>query len=125
MLTITTKDLRNAAKENAELLWKIIEALCERVRQLSTETLDLSFRDVPYRILRVLSRASARHGQATDNGMIVNLDATNLASQVNCGVDQARRTLQKLEERKLIKVEDRHVLVPDPGALSRALEYED
>ena len=125
VLAIHNEDLRALAKASPEVLWKIVEALCERIRQLSTETLDLSFRDVPYRILRVLITATAKHGQLTDSGTIVNMDAKTLASAVNCGADQAARVLKRLAERGLLSVEERHLVVPDVPALTRALEYEE
>jgi CRP/FNR family cyclic AMP-dependent transcriptional regulator len=125
VLTITNEDLRALVKASPEVLWRIVEALCERVRQLSTDTLDLSFRDVPYRILRVLITATSKHGQVTDAGTLVSIDAKTLAGAVNCGVDQAMRVLRRLGERGLVRVEERHVVVPDVPALTRALEYEE
>jgi len=125
VITITNDDLRALVKSSPEVLWKIVEALCERVRQLSTATLDISFRDVPYRILRVIIQATAKHGQVTDAGTLVSIDAKTLAGSVNCGVDQAMRVLKKLGDRGLIRVEERHVIVPDVQALTRAIEYEE
>jgi CRP/FNR family transcriptional regulator, cyclic AMP receptor protein len=125
VLTLTNQDLRALVKASPEVLWKVVEALCERVRQLSTETLDLSFRDVPYRVLRVLTAAASKHGQVTDAGILLSMDAKTLAGSVNCGIDQALRTLKKLEERGLIKVDVGHIVIPDAKALGRALEYEE
>ena len=125
ILSITNEDLRALTKSTPEVLWRIVEALCERVRQLSTETLDLSFRDVPYRILRVLISATSKHGQVTDAGTLVSIDAKTIAASVNCGVDQSMRVLKRLGDRGLIRVDEGHVIVPDVPALSRALEYEE
>lgn len=125
VLTITNEDLRALVKSSPEVLWKVVEALCERIRQLSTETLDLSFRDVPYRILRVLITATAKHGQLTEAGTIVSINAKTLAGAVNCDADQARRVLKRLAERGLLSEEEGHVVVPDVPALGRALEYEE
>jgi CRP-like cAMP-binding protein len=125
ILTITNEDLRALVKASPEVLWRVVEALCERIRQLSTETLDLSFRDVPYRVLRVLITATAKHGQVTDSGTLVSIDAKTLASAVNCGVDQATRVLKRLSDRGLLRVEEGNVVVPDVSALTRALDYEE
>jgi CRP-like cAMP-binding protein len=125
IMKITNEDLRALVKASPEVLWRIVEALCERVRQLSTETLDLSFRDVPYRILRVLITATAKHGQVTDAGTLVSIDAKTIAAAVNCGVDQSMRVLKRLSDRGLLRVDEGNVIVPDVPALSRALEYEE
>lgn len=125
VVTITNDDLRALVKSSPEVLWKIVEALCERVRQLSTETLDLSFRDVPYRILRVLIQATNKHGQLTDAGTLVSIDAKTLAGAVNCGADQAMRVLKRLNDRGLLRVDEGHVIIPDVPALTRALEFEE
>jgi CRP/FNR family transcriptional regulator, cyclic AMP receptor protein len=125
VLAITSKDVRAVVKEEPEVLWKIVEALCERIRELTTEALDMSFRSVPYRVLRMLIQATTKHGQPTDAGTRVTIDAKHLASQVNCGVDQATSILGRFAERGLLLVMEGHLLVPDPKALTRALEYED
>jgi CRP/FNR family cyclic AMP-dependent transcriptional regulator len=125
VLEVTSKDLRALVKGEPEVLWKIVEALCERIRELSTETLDMSFRDVPYRLLRTLIQATRKHGQATSEGTRVSIDAKHLANQVNCSVDEAGRVLKRLAERKLLTVEEGQLLIPDAKALARALEYED
>jgi CRP-like cAMP-binding protein len=124
VLEITNKELRAVVDATPEVLWKIVEALCERIRQLSTETLDMSFRDVPYRILSMLVQATTRLGQVTPLGTLVSVDAAHLASQVNCGTDQASRVLNKYAEQGLLKLEEGYILVPDTKALTRALEYE-
>jgi CRP/FNR family cyclic AMP-dependent transcriptional regulator len=125
VLALTSKDVRAVVKEEPDVLWRIVEALCDRIRDLTTEALDMSFRSVPYRVLRMLIQATTKHGQAVDGGTRVTITAKHLASQVNCGVDQATGILQRLAERGLLKVYDGHLMVPDPGALTRALEYED
>jgi CRP-like cAMP-binding protein len=125
VLALTSKDVRAVVKEEPEVLWKIVEALCDRIRELTTEALDMSFRSVPYRVLRMLIQATTKHGQVTNDGTRVTIDARHLASQVNCGVDQAAGILRRLADRGLLTEQDEHLLVPDPRALSRALEYED
>lgn len=125
VLALTSKDIRALVKEEPEVLWKIVEALCDRIRELTTEALDVSFRSVPYRMLRMLIQATNKHGKLTLEGMQVMIDAKHLASQVNCGVDQATGILQRLADAGLLKIHRDHLLVPDPNALARALEYED
>ena len=39
------------------------EALCDRIRKMDEEILDMSFRDVPYRVMRTLIRLSKEHGE--------------------------------------------------------------
>ena len=125
VLALTSKDVRAVVKEEPDVLWKIVEALCERIRDLTTEALDMSFKSVPYRVLRMLITATSKHGQVTDAGTRVSIDAKHIASQINCGVDQATGILRRLAERGLLTVSDGFLLVPDPKALTRALEYED
>jgi CRP/FNR family cyclic AMP-dependent transcriptional regulator len=125
VLTLTSKDFRALVKEEPEVLWKTVEALCERIRDLTTEALDMSFRSVAYRVLRMLIQAVTKAGQATGAGTRVSIGAKELASQVNCGVDQAAGILRRLTDQGLLEVHDGYLLIPDPKALSRALEYED
>ena len=54
MASISHRDFRNFVATRPEVLWKVLQALCERVRKTSTEMLELSSREVPYRLLAAL-----------------------------------------------------------------------
>src|SRR5438445_11107309 len=64
MLCLTRAEFEAFAREYPEVLWKLLQALCERVRRINEDVLDLSFRDVPYRVLRLLAQHVSHHGES-------------------------------------------------------------
>jgi CRP/FNR family transcriptional regulator, cyclic AMP receptor protein len=124
-LSISRRDFGAFVAERPEFLWKVIESLCDRLRRTSDDMVDLSFRDVPYRLLRVLNQLCARYGEAAPEGLRIalKLGAKDLASMVGSNPETVSRLLARFQEDGLVRLERDHVLVPDPNALMRALEY--
>src|SRR5437016_9305721 len=54
MLSIAHRDFHALATKNPEILWRVMEVLCERIRGLNEETLNLAFEELPYRIVQAL-----------------------------------------------------------------------
>src|SRR5262249_4008949 len=62
MLSITHRDFHTVATKNPQILWRVLEVLCERIRGLNEETLALAFEEVPYRIVQALNELVEKHG---------------------------------------------------------------
>ena len=125
MLSISRPDFQAFAAERPEFLWKVIESLCEKLRRTSDDMVDQSFRDVPYRLLRALDQLCAKYGEATPEGcrIALKLGTKDLASMVGSNLETVSRLLSQFQEDGLVRLERNHVVVPDPKALARALEY--
>jgi len=87
--------------------------------------LDLSFKDVPYRLLRLLSQLLSRHGESGPDGwrLAMPLSLRDLASMVGANEETVGRLLDRYESEGLVRREDQDWVIPDQGALTRALEY--
>lgn len=68
LASISHRDFRNFVATRPEVLWKVLQALCERVRKTSTEMLELSSREVPYRLLAALHHLAEKYGQVAADG---------------------------------------------------------
>ena len=125
MLRLARKDFVAFAEKHTWVLWTLLSAFAERIRRMNQDVLDLSFRDVPYRLLHTLSDLVERHGEPVADGQAVTLplSATDLASLVGSNVDTVGRLLDRFENEGLIKRAGSNVVVPDPKALARTLEY--
>lgn len=125
--TITNRDFREFAGTRPEVLWKVMAALCERVRKASAGMIELSSRDVPYRLLAALSQLAEKHGQvAADGSCLISLKfgVDDLAAMVGSNRDIVSRLLKRYEEEGLVELrKNKQIIIPDPAALSRALEY--
>jgi CRP-like cAMP-binding protein len=125
MLSISRRDFQALAAEHPEFLWKVIEALCERLRRAGDDVMDLSFRGVPYRLLQALIQLCGRYGQATPEGCRISLKlgVDDLAGIVGSNRENVTRLLNQFQDDGLVRLERNAVLIPDPTALTRALEY--
>ena len=125
MLALSRKDFEDFAAKHPQVLWKLLASLSERVRHYMESTLDLAFRDVPYRLLRVMQQLLQRHGVAEGDGRRIGLSLSvgELASMVGATPDTVGRLLDRYEKDGLIRRAGENWLVPDPRALDKALEY--
>ena len=99
--------------------------MCERVRKINEDVLDLSFKDVPYRVLRLLSQLLTRHGESGAEGWRIRMPLTvrDLSSMVGSNTETVGRLLDRYESEGLVRRQDENWVIPDQGALTRALEY--
>lgn len=125
MLVLTRKDFERFASEHPEFLMKMLQAMCLRVRKINEDVLDLSFKDVPYRVLRLLAQLVARHGESRPDGWRIRMPLTvrELSSMVGSNTETVGRLLDRYESDGLVRREGPNWVVPDKGALTRAVEY--
>jgi CRP/FNR family cyclic AMP-dependent transcriptional regulator len=125
MLRLGRKDFVAFADKHTWVLWTLLSAFAERIRRMNEDVLDLSFRDVPYRLLHTLGDLADRHGESGPDGrrIVMPLSAADLASMVGSNADTVSRLLDRYETDGLIKRVGANWVVPDPKALTRTLEY--
>ena len=125
MLMLTRKDFQAFCDKHPSVLWMLLQAFAERLRHMNEDVLDMSFRDVPYRVLRMVSQLVERHGTAGPNGWQISmpLAVKDLASMVGSNTEVVGRLLDGYEADGLLKRDKTSWIVPDPKALNRALEY--
>jgi len=125
LLSLARKDFEKFAAEHPDFLYKMLQSMCERVRKINEDVLDLSFRDVPYRVLRLLSQLVSRHGDSGAEGWRIRMPLTvrDLSSMVGSNTETVGRLLDRYETEGLVKRDGPNWIVPDQGALNRALEY--
>ena len=125
MLMLTRKDFQAFCDQHPSVLWMLLQAFAERLRHMNEDVLDMSFRDVPYRVLRMISQLVERHGTAGPNGWQISmpLAVKDLASMVGSNTEVVGRLLDGYETDGLLKRDKASWIVTDPKALNRALEY--
>ncbi|OFW22138.1 MAG: hypothetical protein A3H97_06980 [Acidobacteria bacterium RIFCSPLOWO2_02_FULL_65_29] len=125
MLRLARKDFVAFADKHTWVLWTLLSAFAERIRRKNEDVLDLAFRDVPYRLLHVLSELVEQHGESGPDGCRITsqLSARDLASMVGSNSETVGRLLDRFETDGLLKRAGGHWVVPDPKALLRAFEY--
>lgn len=124
-VSISRRDFEKFVAERPEFLWKVVESLCEKVRHVSGEMMEMSFREVPYRLLRALAQLCEQHRQASPEGtrIAIRLTSADLAGMVGTSRENVSRLLAQFQEEGLVRMERGQLVVPDAKALVRALEY--
>ena len=124
MLSISHRDFHVLATANPEILWQVMEVLCERVRGLSEETLNLAFEEVPYRIVQALNELVEKYGKPRPDGRItLKTTPADLGQRVGADRQESNRVLKLLNKRGLVELDVDELVIPDAQALKRALEY--
>jgi CRP-like cAMP-binding protein len=124
LLCLFRRDFQRFAGEHPDVLYKLLQSMCERVRRIDEDILDLSFKDVSYRVLRLLSQLLARHGESGPDGWRIPMSLTirDLSSMVGSNTETVTRLLDRYEREGLVRRQGESWLIPDQGALLRALE---
>jgi CRP/FNR family cyclic AMP-dependent transcriptional regulator len=125
VLALSRKDFETFAREHPDFLWKLLQSMAERVRTINEDVLDLAFKDVPYRVLRLLSQLVARHGESGPDGWRIKmpLSVREMSSMVGSNTETVTRLLDRFESDGLVRREGPNWIIPDRDALTRALEY--
>ncbi len=122
MLSIAQPDFQAFAAKNPDILWRVIDVLCERIRGLNEETLRLAFEEVPYRVLRALDEIIDKQGKP-EGRIVIKTTAAEIGSRVGVDRGESHHVLKTLNQRGLIELELDQIVIPDVRAFKRALEY--
>ena len=121
MLAMTHLDFRRFAKGSPDVLWKVLEAMCERLRAVNEENFDLAFRNMSYRFVQALLKLS-EYGTSSVGGVTIVASKQDLAAMVGSGPERVPKLIQKLADRGLVHTEHDNIHIPDIDALRKALE---
>jgi CRP/FNR family cyclic AMP-dependent transcriptional regulator len=125
--SISRQDFRDFAATRPDVLWKVLEALCDRVRKTSYDILEMSTQDVAHRLLTALTQLAGKHGQVQSDGsclITLKISLRDLSAMVGAKTDEVSRLLHRYEVDGLIELgKDRQLIVRDRTALARAVEY--
>jgi CRP-like cAMP-binding protein len=125
MLFLARRDFEAFAQEHPQVLWGLLQAVCERLREVTEDELDPLLHDVPYRVLRTLSQLLDRHGESGAEGWRIRfpLSIGDLASMVGSNTETVSRLIEGYERDGLVRRDGDTWVVPERRALARALEY--
>jgi len=121
MLSMAHFDFLRFAKGSPDIIWKVLEAMCERLRAVNEENFDLAFRNMSYRFVQALLKLS-EYGTSSVGGVTIVASKQDLAAMVGSGPERVPKLIQKLADRGLVHTEHDNIHIPDIDALRKALE---
>jgi len=98
MLSMAHLDFRRLTRRSPDVLWKVFEAMCERLRVVNEENFNLAFRNLFYRFVRTLLKLS-EYGTSSVGGVTIVVSKQDLAAMVGSGPDRVPNFLQMLADR--------------------------
>ena len=123
-LFIDKRDVRHLCLEHPEISLAAIKLLAGRLRRCAELVEALSLREVGQRLARFLVNEARRSGTSRENGFVLTLTQTNqqIAARIGSVREVISRAFTRLHHEGLIKVDGRHVIIPDETALEAFAE---
>ncbi|HTY18210.1 MAG TPA: Crp/Fnr family transcriptional regulator [Myxococcota bacterium] len=118
LLKLDRATLLEMCLERPQITLRILERLAQRTADLERRLAVLGMND----LVRPLARTLVRRAQPAAQGARASVTLRSLADASGLSLREAHRGLQELFERRLVRLVDDALLVPDPAALSACLE---
>ena len=123
LLSLNTGAVTEAIRTHPDLGLALLRVLGRRLRHTNEALQDIAFFDVPGRVARRIADLADTHGEATDEGVLIELPLSqeNLAQMVGATRESVNKALSLLKRRGLVSRVGRRYLVTDVEKLrSRA-----
>jgi CRP-like cAMP-binding protein len=117
LLALDRRDFLPVLREAPELALKLMEVLCERLRQTTEQVEDLMFLDLPGRLAKVLLRLAP-----PQEGEPVRITQRELGEIVGISRERINKQLRAWQSQRLVDLETGGVIIRDAAALARQLE---
>ncbi len=109
---ISYSKFRQLAHDDSDLLFELSGQMAARLRKTSRKVGDLAFLDVTGRIARALLDLSGEPDAITHpDGMQIKITRQEIGKIVGCSREMAGRVLKELEERELVSVAGKTIVV--------------
>lgn len=127
LLFIRKKDIRTLCTEHPEVALKVLRVVSGRLRRLVGIIEELSFTTVRHRLAAFLVREARSKGKRTARGVEFKLEMSHqaLASHIGTVRELVSRNLTRLQSARLILLDGRTVIVPDPEALEAEVKNQE
>jgi len=119
VLVLDRRDFLPFLEHNPQVSIKLLNVLCDRIRQSTVMTEDALFLDVPSRIARTLLRLAGHDGTEIKSGVRIELRLSQAELGNSAGVtrESVNRQLRDWRERGLVELDDGRLVLTDVEAL--------
>lgn len=103
----------NSLKENNDLCFGILQVVCERLRFADEEISNLTFRNLPGRIVSKMLEMAEQFGVERPDGILIQLELTHsdLADMVGTNRESVSKYLSKFKKEGSIETFAKHILI--------------
>lgn len=124
LIFLEKMDFIRLIKEFPDISLKIMASLSAMLRDFTRLVEDLSLKEVSSRLAKYFLEQSKNHGKKTLEGFRFTLDLskTQLASRLGTVPETLSRSLSKLKERDIIRMDKNDIAILDDDALQKIAE---
>lgn len=115
LLRVEKTPFLGCLKENAEACFGILQVMCERLQMADTEISNLTFRNLPGRIVYKLFELAEQFGIPDETGTIIRLSVTHydLADMVGTNRESVSKYISKFKKEGSISITQKHITILD------------
>lgn len=126
ILFISRNDFRALCLEHPEVALKVLRMVGLRLRRLVNIIEELSFTTIRHRLAALLMRMAREAGNRAGRAEF-NIEVSNqeLASQIGTVRELVSRNLSRFQAEGLIRMEGKHITIPDLGKLEAEIQAEE
>lgn len=121
LLVVERRHFRPLLESNHELVLRLLDLLCDRLRRTSLTVEDVALFDVPDRLARVLTKLAEDYGVPTPSGLRISLRLSqkDLSNLVASSREAVNKQLMQWRDEGLILSESGYVVLPTRDVLMR------
>jgi CRP/FNR family cyclic AMP-dependent transcriptional regulator len=126
VFSLRREDLERLIRGNAEVGFRLMRSLSERLRRCETRLEDVTLKEMPARLASQVLELIDAEGVASAEGYLVPTRYTHeqLASMIGANRVSVSRAFAELRERGIVESRGRRIVVKDLAALGRAARDE-
>ncbi|MFC5357739.1 Crp/Fnr family transcriptional regulator [Azospirillum himalayense] len=120
LLVIERRDFVPFLEKSPQVAIKMLEVMCDRLRQTSLLVEDLALLDLPQRMARLLVRLGASYGRRTRDGLRIDLKLSqkDLGNLIATSRESINKQLRTWQDEELITVENGYITLLQPQQIA-------
>jgi CRP/FNR family cyclic AMP-dependent transcriptional regulator len=123
LLVIDPKTFETMIKSNAEVAFRMIKKLADRIEETDNKIELLMIKDTNSRVVHTLESLAESIGIRQNGGVMIPVSSEELISRAGVNSEQAISILEKLKKTKVIAVSSEGVFIQDLGKLRKFVEF--
>lgn len=123
VLSIKCNDFEKYIQQHPHLALQVIELLSYRLRELSDVLLNLASDDVTSRVIKLITRLSARYGKPLGDGVHLDIALTHqeMADMIGTSRQTVTTVLGMLRKKGILRMEQRTIYIQDTQWIENAV----
>ena len=123
LMLINRNNFEKVIEKHPTIAFKLLKELNSRLRNADELIGNLAFMDVTGRIAGILLQLAEKHGQKTDDGILIKSRPTHqaIANMVGASRETVTRVFKQLEDKKYIMMSGKNVTICDKENIKRSL----